>query len=186
MSFIPAAIAAVGKAVSSIGLGTTASVAGTGIGALTAYQQGRYQSAIAEANQKVANQNAGIALERSSQEAQDQDALTLAAIGEQLAVQSASGLSTSSRSSMMTRKSTRQLGRKDSLNVAHAGRLQANQYLTQGQNFGMQAEAANLQAQGSLLEGMMTAGSLIGDASSVRNKNRFNPRPYSAPRSLMQ
>src|SRR5690606_12244728 len=76
MSFIPAAFAAIGKAVSSIGLGTLASTGSTVIAGIAAVQQARYQSAIAKANQEIANQNAAMALERSGLEAADQDALT--------------------------------------------------------------------------------------------------------------
>lgn len=185
MSFIPAVFTAIGKAVSSIGLGTIASVGSTVIGGLSAVQQARYQEAVAKANQQIANQNAAMALERSGLEAADQDALTLAAIGEQLALQSASGLSTDSRSNIMTRKTARELGRKDALNVRYAGQLTARNFQTQGMNFGAEAAAARAEAAGSLLGTFLSTGSLLSRGRSVRNPERYTGVPYARPATLL-
>lgn len=141
----------------------------------TSYQAASYQAAIAEMNQDIANDNAVRALQRSQVEQQDQDAITLAMLGEQEAAQGASGLAFGSRSFRLTRKSAQELGRKDALNIRQAGELEAYDYKTQAANFGAAASANKASATNSLLGSFLGGtASLISGATKVRDPDRFN------------
>lgn len=144
----------------------------------TAYQSASYQAAIAELNQSIANDNAQRALERVQIEQQDQDAITLAMLGEQEAAQASSGLAFGSRSFRLARKSAQELGRKDALNIRQAGEIEAYNYRTQAANFGAQAQFAKASGVNSLLGGFLGGiGSLVSGATKVRDPDRFT-NPY--------
>lgn len=143
----------------------------------TAYQSASYQAAVAEMNAEIANENAKRALERSQVEQQDQDAITLAMLGEQQAGQAASGLAFGSRSFRLQRKSAQELGRKDALNIRQAGEIEAYNYRTDAANYQAQAGIAKASGVNSLLGSFLYgAGSLVSGATKVRDPDRFyNP-----------
>lgn len=152
--------------------------AGSGLAAAS------YQAQVAKANASIAEQNAQRAVTQGNKAAQEQDNLTRAAIGEQIAVQSASGLSLNSKSQMLTRKAARALGRQDSINAREAGDINAYNYRTDAMNFESQAAGAKLAGTSSLLSGVLDfGGSLIGNARSTRRS--FAPNPTPRPRSLL-
>lgn len=129
--------------------------------------QASYQAKVANMNAEIAKDNAKRAIERTQVEAKDQDALTKEMIGEQIAAQSASGLSLTGGSAMRTRASARRLGRRDTLNVHQAGELEAYQYKTDAMNFKAQAAAHKMGGISNLLGSFFQAGSsLIGGAQS--------------------
>lgn len=159
--------------IAAAGLGLT--FLSTAFGAYTQYQAASYQAQIAEMNQEIALDNANRALQRSQVEQQDQDAITLAMLGEQQAAQAASGLAYGSRSFRLNRKSAQELGRKDALNIRQAGELEAYDYKTQAANFGAAASANKASATNSLLGGFLGGvSSLVSGATKVRDPDRFN------------
>lgn len=175
-------------------IATTLAVGSAVVEGISGFQAGRYRAAVAGANQKTAEENARRAIDRAQVEQQEQDVLTLATLGEQEAVQSASGLSLGSKSFMLTRKRAKNLGRLDALNVRQAGEVEAYNYRTEAMNFAAENQAARSDAAGALVGGLFKAGgSLIGGSARVRDPSRFTaaepvtarlPRPR--PRSLMR
>lgn len=188
MAFIPAAIAAIGSGIGSAatavggaassllgglgGVSGTLSAVGTGLSIASTLAAGNYQNKIAEQNAKIANENADRAIHQSQIEAQRQDALTLGMIGEQEAIQSASGLSLTGRSQILTRKNARELGRLDALNVAQAGERDAYNFRLDAQN---QLNAGTLakssaagNALGSFLGFAANTPTLVGGSRSVQ------------------
>lgn len=160
-------------AVLGIGLSFASSV----FQGISSYQAASYQAKVAEMNQEIANDNAKRALERVQVEQQDQDAITLAMLGEQETGQAASGLAFGSGSFRLARKSAQELGRKDALNIRQAGELEAHDYRTQAANFGAQAKLSKASAANSLLGGFLGGvTSLVSGATKIRNPDRFaNP-----------
>lgn len=161
-------------------LGTVVSI-GTGLAAAS------YQQKVAEMNAKIAEQNAAKAAQRGRDAAAEQDTITRAALGEQLAVQAASGVNINSKSSMLTRKATRTLGRQDALRARIAGETEAYNYRTDAANYVAQGRMARMQgfasALGSGIEGL---SSLVGSARpTTRSFQPYNPNPIPRPRSLL-
>lgn len=143
--------------------------------------QASYQAKVANMNAQIAEENAKRTIERSQIEQQDQDMMTRQALGEQMSVQSASGLSMASGSALLTRRAAARLGRMDALNVRQAGEIEAYNYKTQAMNFRAEASMAQLTGVGNLLNSFLGAGSsLIGQAKSTLNASRYTipvPKP---------
>ena len=168
------------------------------IGAVTSVVQGaigfsqsRYQAAVAKSNAAVAEENARRAFERGQAEALDKDRETGAFIGEQTAIQSASGLSLSSKSAMKVRRSAQIIGKLDALRVMQEADVERYNYQVQAGNFRAEAKAAKAQGIGSLLGAGLNAASgfikpkstFVGDAYPTALNRRFIPRPVSKPYS---
>jgi Tfp pilus assembly protein FimV len=185
MAFLPAIGAAVSGAVGSLGgAGTLFSALGSVVSAGAGLASGVYQSNVAKANAEIAKQNAVQAAEQGRDNARQQDNLTRAAIGEQIAVQSASGLSLNSGSQILTRKAARALGRQDSINAAEAGNRTAYNYNVDAANQVAEGKASMFNGITSGIGGLLKAGSLIGDARSTRKKFDYTPIPTPRPSSI--
>lgn len=144
------------------------------IGGVTSYMGFQRQRQIARFNQQIAQDNARRAEHRAAVEQQEQDMVTLDLLGQQEAVQGASGLAIGGGSQVATRRAARQLGRLDALNIRQAGAIESYNYKTQAVNFGAQADQARLSGFGALVGGFLGAGeSLINSGTSVRNPNRY-------------
>jgi hypothetical protein len=151
-------------------LGAVGSVV-SGVASLAA---GAAQARMAKFNASIAEDNAVRATERSQIEAQQQDKLTLGMLGEQEAVQSASGISLGSTSSVRTRRAARELGRLDTLNVRQAGDIEAYNYKVDAANQRMQGSAAMTSGISNALGSFLGAGSsLVGGSRSSRKS--FDP-----------
>jgi hypothetical protein len=163
------------------------SAAGSLISGIASFQAAQAQAAIYEMNAEIAMDNSRRAIERSQVEQQEQDIMTRAMLGEQLAAQSASGVSVGFGSPVKTRVAARELGRKDALNVRQAGELESYNYKSDAATSSAMAAAKRSEAGFNLLSGFLNAGSVI---TQSRNKNRFNssyfaPVPVPRPTSLM-
>lgn len=170
MAFIPAALAAVGTAVSSAGIGTLLSVGGTIASGISALAAGNYQKQVADMNAQIAKDNAARAQERSQIVQQETDNRTAGFLGTQTAAQSASGISLTSRSAIATRRTARELGRLDALNVRQAGDVEAYNYKVDAANQQAQGQMAQQAGVGTLIGSFFKAGgSLVGGSNSVAN-----------------
>lgn len=138
--------------------------AGSIVGGIAANNQAQYQAEVAKMNEQIAKDNAKRAIERGAIEAEANDRQTAALLGEQEAAQSASGLTLTGESAMLTRKSARMLGRLDTLNVIQASNIEAYNYQTQAVNFNTQAEAAKMSGQASLIGAFFDAAGTLGSA----------------------
>lgn len=150
---------------------------GTVLSGMAAKQAGDYQNKVAQMNAQIAEDNAKRALERSQIEQQDQDMLTRAQLGQQEALQAASGVTLSAGSQMLTRKAAAQLGRRDSLNIRQGGEIEAYNYKTQAVNQRAEGALAKSRGQGALIGSYFSAGgSLLSNAATIANPDRFGPR----------
>lgn len=158
-------------------------VVGSLVSTVGAISQASYQAAVARNNAEIARQNAGLAAERTQEQAKSNDEKTAALIGEQLAVQSASGLDSSKGSTLRVRQSTNRLGRQDTLNIRKQGSYDIQNYLQQAANFDAEAGAAStntalagLSGAVDVASGLMKSPSLISSASTTRMANRLGQR----------
>lgn len=157
-----------------IGLGLSAG--SQVIGGMAESRAARYRQQVAEMNRKIAEDNARRAIEKSQIDAQDNDMVTLAELGEITAGQGASGLSLGSRSSRRVRKTVRELGRLDTLNIRQEGELRSYGFKTDAANYKAQAGLDRMSSRNSLLQGWIGgASSLIGGAAKIRNSRRYAP-----------
>lgn len=174
MAFIPAAAAAIGSAIGSISGGSLLSAGGAVLGGISALAAGNYQKQVADMNATIAKDNAARAKERAQVNQQNQDAATLGMLGEQEAAQSASGISLTSRSAIATRKSARQLGRLDALNIRQAGEIEAYNYQVDAANQKSAGQFAQSEGQLGLLGSFFKAGgSLVGNSSSTSTADKI-------------
>lgn len=121
----------------------------------------RYQAMVAERNQQIQLANAERAGQRAQMEAQQQDQTTRALVGQLVAEQSASGLRIGGRSQMLTRKTARELGRLDTLNIRQAGDIEVHNYRVAAEDAGNEATFSRQSANNSILSGWIDAGSAL-------------------------
>lgn len=159
-------------------IGTVTSIAGAGIGALGAIQQGKAAKASANYNAEVATNNANIAKQNASFAAQEGTANTEAAsmqsrakLGAIVANQGASGVDVNSGSSVDVRSSAADLGELNALTVRSNAARQVYGYQTEGENYQAQAGLDTAQAANAMPAAVVGAGSSllggVGSASSA-------------------
>lgn len=119
-----------------------------------------YQAQVAERNRQAQELNAQRALARSSAEQQQQDEQTRALLGAQIAAQSASGLRLGGRSQMLTRKSARELGRLDAINVKRAGEVDAYNFRVAAEDASKQVDFLHQSNKHAVLSGFLDAASV--------------------------
>lgn len=177
-------------------IGIALAIAGIGLSAIGSIQQGQsnaaaatYQSQVADRNKQINLVNAQRAIARSRAESQQVEEQNRALYGAQEAAQSASGLSLFGRSQILTRKSARELGRRDVLNVRQAGEVEAYNFQMAAQDNATQSDFLQQQASDSALAGWLGAASaVVGGLSSPRfavpgAPNLTDVKPFS-PRLL--
>lgn len=184
MAFLAAIPAAISSLVGGTGLtlGTALQAGGQLLTGVAAYGAAQYQAKVAEQNAAIARDNATKAAEQASQQAQQNDNEMAAFIGQQEAAQSASGISTQSRSSILTRKASARIAKLDRENIIKQGEANANNYFQQAADFKSSANASKSSGIFNLAGGVIGAGStLIGGATSApRSKlaSRFRSDPW--------
>lgn len=168
MAFIPALAAGISSAFG--GIGGLLSAGGAVVGGISALAAGNYQKQVADMNAKIAKDNAARAEQRGQIVQQETDNRTKAFFGEQEAAQSASGISLNSRSAIATRRTARELGRLDALNVRQAADIESYNYKVDAANQQAQGQLAQSQGVGTLIGSFFKAGgSLVGGSNSVKN-----------------
>lgn len=178
-------------------ISTIVSVAGSIFGGIQAYQAGKaqqaaykYQAEVQKVNAEIARDNAVREIQTSQIQQEDQDRAARGMLGEQIAQQAASGLSLGGRTQIATRRSARELARRDALNIRYAGEIGKYNYLQEAFNQDasanmstMAAKQAGKDAGFGLLGGFLNAaGSLVGGAQSFAKKgSSFTPKPVARP-----
>lgn len=177
MAFLAAGLGALGGATAGGGLsvGSLIGAAGTVLSGFAGLQAGKYQQKVAETNAKVAEDNAKLAVQSGAVKSSDNDAEVRAMIGQQEAMQGASGLNVNSGSSILTRRAARRLGRRDTLTIMNDALLERNNLMLDAANSRASGEMAARSGQASLLQGFLggagqVAGSLVGGSRSVGRK----------------
>lgn len=160
------------------GLGTALQVGAGVVSTLGAVGAANYQAQVAKNNAQIAEQNAAQASQQSQQEQLESDQQVAALIGEQEAIQGASGLSIGGASQLRTRRTAQRLGRQDAQRIRDAGVVNIQSFQQQAENFRGEARVQRSNAIGSALGGVFgTLGSvqksLVGGAKSTRNANRL-------------
>jgi hypothetical protein len=136
-------------------------------------QAANYQSEVSALNARIAADNAAAARTKSQEAQLEQDTLTMAQLGEQEALQSATGLG--GRSQMLTRKAALTLGRQDALKTIATGEMDAYNFTNQSNAYAAESGAYKAKAGNSMLSGFLSgATSLVSGASSIANPNRYN------------
>lgn len=153
----------------ALGVGQMAmGVAGSLIGAASEAEAARKAEEVALRNKAIAEENAQRTLILAQEEQYDVDMETAALLGEQEAIQAGSGLRLDSGSYIQTRRTARELGRIDALNVQEAARIRAQAYRTEGDSYAAEADAARRAEGNARLSGFLgAANSIIGGASSL-------------------
>lgn len=164
MAFIGAAL---GSGASAIG--TALSAVGSIVGTISAISQAQYQAAVAKNNSIIAKNNAMLASEQSQSQQQQADQKARALMGEQEAIQAASGLT--GRSQQLTRNSARRISRIDAMNIREAGAHDIQNFLQQSENYSAEAANATKSIGATLLSGFLDVGqTLIGGAKTTSSQ----------------
>jgi hypothetical protein len=175
------ALAAGGGAAAAGGsVATAVGLAGTAFSGLSAYSQAKYQASVASNNQIVAVQNATAESTAAQQKQVKSDQQYRQLIGEQTAIQSASGLDILGDSQLRTRQLSENVRGQDAQNIRDQGAVQVGASMNQAANFGYQRDAANSAAFNALASMTLGMGntalkdpslkkSLAGGATAVRN-----------------
>ena len=150
-----------------LGVGLAASLLGTGISTIAGIQQAKFQAQIAKRSAEISELNAERAVERSQIEAQDQDRLAAAVIGDVISKQAGSGLSLRSGSFTKKRASLRQLARLDTLRIRQAGDIEAFNFLQEAAGFKAEAKAFKRKAKFTAIAGVLQGVSTIAGSSLI-------------------
>lgn len=179
MAFVTAIVSGIGSLFSGFGgVGSLLGAAGTVLSGVTAMQQARYQAKVAENNAKIAEENAQLASQTAQQEAMQNDEEIATFIGQQEAIQSASGLSTSGKSQVLTRRAAARIGRQDSENIRRQGEYNVRGLQQEAANFRSDAKAAKASGTAALVGGILGgASSLVGSAKPSNSPFYRAPAP---------
>ena len=177
MAFIPAIVAGVAAAASSVGpvlgtVGTIASAAGTVMEGIAKGRAADYQAKVAENNAKTSEQNAAYAAhagETQAENASKKEAAKGAAIK---AAMAANGVDVNTGSDLDVTKSQREEGLLNAQNVNQNAQLQVYGYRTQATNFEAQAQLDKQEAsQAPIGAAFGAVGSLLSNAKSIGGGN---------------
>lgn len=138
-------------------LATVASVAGSLVSGAASASSASYQARIAEMNSQIAAQNAERERERAALEAQKSDMEAKQLLGDQKALQGASGISMDSRSQMLTRKGSQRVARLDALNIAVEGEGNARNLENQSEMYKASAKMYKNQSKFAMFGGVLDA-----------------------------
>ena len=159
---------AAGAASSAFSIGNALTLAGTGIGALGAIQQGqasseaaKYNASIAAANAQIASQNATFAGEAGTAQVEQASLQNRSRVGAIEANQAASGLDVNKGSAVDVRSSAQQLGELNAITVRSNAARQAYGYQTQATNYTAQSQLDKTQAENDLTSSYINAGGTV-------------------------
>lgn len=186
MAFLAAIPAAIGSFFSGAGGGVGAALsAGSALlGGISALGTASYQSQVAKNNAKIAEENAALAQQTAQAEQLRSDQEIAGLIGQQEAIQSASGLSTSGKSQFLTRRSTARIGRAQAGDIRAQGNLDTRNFLNQADSFRAEAKNAKTQGMFGLASGILGAGTSLfaqGRATSSPYTTAFKTRTLRDP-----
>jgi hypothetical protein len=166
MSFIPAAIGAVGSVAQGF----------------MDYQAAGYQASVAKANQKIAEQSAEGAIRRGQISAQNQDFKNREQMGSILAGQAASGLAANAGSNVRVRESAAAVGRLDTETTMYNAEMDSYGLKRQADNFGMEAKMAKRRGKMALLGGALGAASSLSTAFKPGGKTLVGATSAVSPK----
>ncbi|MBQ8475708.1 hypothetical protein IJ531_01450 [bacterium] len=147
-----------------LALGAVAGVAGSAMGAVSSYNQGKTQKAQYEAEAKVAQKNAKIAQNNADQKRQEgieaartQRIKTLQAVGAQQTAIAANGIDISQGSALDLIEDTAAMGELDAITTRYNAESQAQSYEMQRDNFNNQTNLDIIAGQNAYKAGKLKA-----------------------------
>ncbi|MFZ0931951.1 MAG: hypothetical protein WAN11_25355 [Syntrophobacteraceae bacterium] len=151
----------------AVALSVASLVASAGGAIMQGYAQSQsadYNAQVAQNNQIIANQNAGIALQQGQRQEEAKRIQTGEMIGGIKAGEAASGVNPNTGSALNVRSSAAETGQLDALTIRYNANMTARNDTYQGAMYGSQA------AMYSAAGNWDIANSILGGASSVSNK----------------
>jgi hypothetical protein len=139
-------------------------LAGTVMQGEASAQSASYMAQVAANNQKIAQQNANMAIEQGAIKEEAQREATGAQIGRARAAYGAMGVDPNSGSALDVRSSAAEMGELNAETIRYNSHVEAWNDINQANSFGAQSQLYQSQ------EGWDTAGSILGGASTVSNK----------------
>lgn len=163
---IMAAVATYGSAAAAVA--TTAGAIYTGFASA---QQYKYQSGVAEVNQRIAKQNAEFSREVGENKAEISGMKTRQLVGETIAKQGSSGFRAGEGSGGKVVESERMLGESEQDTIRSNAARAAYGHEVEAINFGAQSDLyKNAATSSQISSGINATSSLLGGASSVSSK----------------
>jgi hypothetical protein len=133
-----------------------------------------YQAQVAKNNSKIADQNAQSASDAAQAEQVRSDRESAELEGQQLAIQSASGLNLMGRTSVAVRDSSHAVGREAAVDIQKAGASEARGFQQQAANFRGQAKMLKIKAAQDLTKDAAKAyASMAGGSSSTSSGSLY-------------
>ena len=149
-------------------IGTAVSAIGTGVTAIQAYSQQKYQQKVAENNAKLEDAAAHDALDRGKQQVQKQQRQLSQEMGAQRAALAANGIDVNFGSAAAFRGDTAMLGQEDAQTIRENNIREVQGFERQAGNYRSQAAASGQAATGALASGAFgVANTLLGGAERV-------------------
>lgn len=113
-------------------MAAAASIVGTGLSMLGSIKQGNDEANVSDYNAQIASQNAGLAVEQSSEDARRSLVKTAMVVGNDQANYAASGVTGEGSAADVLRSSAAQ-GELDALSIQNQGAVKANAYMNEAQ-----------------------------------------------------
>jgi len=150
-------------------IGTAVSAVGTGVTAIQAYSQQKYQQRVAEQNAKLEDAAARDALDRGKQQVQQQQRRLSQEMGAQRASLAPNGIDVNFGSAADFRGDTAMLGQEDSQTIRENNIREVQGFERQAGNYRSQAAASGQAATGALVGGAFgVANTLLGGAQQYK------------------
>ena len=146
-------------------IGTAVSAIGTGVTAMQAYSQQKYQQKVANENAKLEDAAARDALERGKQAVQQQQRQLSAEMGAQRASMAANGIDVNFGSAAAFRGDTAMLGQEDAQTIRENNIREVQGFERSAGNYRAKAQAASQAASGAIVSGAFgVANTILGGA----------------------
>lgn len=165
-------------------LGSMFSAIGGIVNAIGQAEAAEAQAEVARMNAEIQRRNAALRAEQGREQAYFQDRKNRAAMGQQLAEMSASGVKTSSPSFLRARDSMAKVAEEEAYHITRSADIESWNYKAQASVYEAQAKAYEAQASNALFGGFMGAFStLIGSATQYSGPQvNLSQRQWYVPR----
>lgn len=143
---------------------------GTGVTAVSQYQQGQYQAKVADNNAKLENEAARDAIERGRTESQRYQRELSQKMGAQRASLAANNIDINFGSAAAVRGDTALFGQEDVATIRENSMRESKGFEIGAANYTAEGVGARIKATGALVSGAFSAGStLLGAANQYKN-----------------
>ncbi|ODP39253.1 hypothetical protein [Sphingomonas turrisvirgatae] len=140
---------------------TATQAIGTGVSALQAAGQSRYEAKVAERNAQLENESARNAEDRRKIEAQRQYRKLSQVQGQQQAAMAANGIDQGFGSALQVQRDTASMGAQDVQSIYDASAQEIRGFDINASNYRAKARGARMQATGALVKGALDVGSTV-------------------------